>query len=71
MLRLESYITPFLTAHLNKFIQNLTHHDLKETRKSNITTYASFGCARLSRSEGNELFIPLAYLTRIRGVLFD
>ena len=63
MLRLESYITPFLTAHLNKFIQNLTHHDLKETRKSNITTYASFGCS--------VEVIPLAYLILIRGVLFD
>ena len=29
MLRLESYITPFLTAYLNKFIQNLTPEDLK------------------------------------------
>ena len=29
MLRLESYITPFLTQYLNKFIQNITAEDLK------------------------------------------
>ena len=29
MLRLESYITPFLTSYLNRFILNLTSEDLK------------------------------------------
>ena len=29
MLRIESYITPFLTSYLNRFILNLTSEDLK------------------------------------------